>query len=75
MPKNIQASNLTKTCTADGWSEMLPIDIAVNCGYNHNISGDEGRFFWQVKVGYTIGHSVSLASLLTAVLILCIFSS
>ncbi|XP_059900455.1 vasoactive intestinal polypeptide receptor 1b [Gadus macrocephalus] len=52
---------------------MLPIDIAVNCGYNHNISGDEGRFFWQVKVGYTIGHSVSLASLLTAVLILCIF--
>ncbi|XP_030204477.1 vasoactive intestinal polypeptide receptor 1b [Gadus morhua] len=65
--------NLSKTCTADGWSEMLPIDIAVNCGYNHNISGDEGRFFWQVKVGYTIGHSVSLASLLTAVLILCIF--
>ena len=22
---------------------MLPVDIAANCGYNHNISGDEVR--------------------------------
>ena len=35
--------NLTKTCTTDGWSLMLPVDIAANCGYNHNISGDEVR--------------------------------
>uniref|UniRef100_A0AAQ5Z5R6 Vasoactive intestinal peptide receptor 1b n=1 Tax=Amphiprion ocellaris TaxID=80972 RepID=A0AAQ5Z5R6_AMPOC len=30
-------------------------------------------FFWQVKIGYTIGHSVSLISLTTAIVILCIF--
>ncbi|KAI9519562.1 Vasoactive intestinal polypeptide receptor [Dissostichus eleginoides] len=32
-----------------------------------------GKFFWQVKIGYTIGHSVSLISLTTAIVILCIF--
>ncbi|XP_028290515.1 vasoactive intestinal polypeptide receptor 1b isoform X2 [Gouania willdenowi] len=65
--------NLSKTCTADGWTEMHPIDIAVNCGYNLNGTSDEGKFFWQVKIGYTIGHSVSLISLSTAIVILCIF--
>ncbi|KAJ3611280.1 hypothetical protein NHX12_021296 [Muraenolepis orangiensis] len=44
---NVTSGNLTKTCTADGWTEMLPIDIAVNCGYNRNITGDEGKFFMQ----------------------------
>ena len=33
----------------------------------------QGKFFWQVKIGYTIGHSVSLISLTTAIVILCIF--
>ncbi|KAG7272482.1 hypothetical protein CRUP_009034 [Coryphaenoides rupestris] len=70
---NITSGNLTKTCTADGWTGMLPIDIAVICGYNRNITGEEGKFFWQVKIGYTIGHSVSLVSLVTAILILCVF--
>ncbi|XP_029955648.1 vasoactive intestinal polypeptide receptor 1b [Salarias fasciatus] len=66
--------NLSKTCTADGWTEMHPIDIAVNCGYNLNgTSDDQGKFFWQVKIGYTIGHSVSLVSLTTAIVILCVF--
>uniref|UniRef100_A0A7N8XBF9 Vasoactive intestinal peptide receptor 1b n=1 Tax=Mastacembelus armatus TaxID=205130 RepID=A0A7N8XBF9_9TELE len=66
--------NLSKTCTADGWTEMQPIDIAINCGYNLNsTSDDEGKFLWQVKIGYTIGHSVSLISLTTAIVILCIF--
>ncbi|XP_044031711.1 vasoactive intestinal polypeptide receptor 1b isoform X2 [Siniperca chuatsi] len=65
--------NLSKTCTADGWTEMHPFDIAVNCGYNLNSTSDDGKFFWQVKIGYTIGHSVSLISLTTAIVILCIF--
>lgn len=33
--------NLSKTCTADGWSEMHPLDIAVNCGYNLNGTSDD----------------------------------
>ena len=33
----------------------------------------QGTFFLQVKIGYTVGHSVSLISLTTAIGILCIF--
>ncbi|KAI9519561.1 hypothetical protein NQZ68_027742 [Dissostichus eleginoides] len=33
--------NLSKTCTADGWTEMHPIDIAMNCGYNLNSTSDD----------------------------------
>lgn len=33
--------NLSKTCTADGWTEMRPFDIAVNCGYNLNSTSDD----------------------------------
>uniref|UniRef100_A0A8C9TAG2 Vasoactive intestinal peptide receptor 1b n=1 Tax=Scleropages formosus TaxID=113540 RepID=A0A8C9TAG2_SCLFO len=65
--------NLSKTCTSDGWTELHPISIALNCGYNLNSTADEGKFYWTVKVGYTIGHSVSLISLTTAIIILCIF--
>ncbi|KAL6462840.1 hypothetical protein MHYP_G00292620 [Metynnis hypsauchen] len=66
--------NLSKTCTADGWTEVHPITIAVNCGYNLNSTGDDDNFFRSVKIGYTVGHSVSLISLTTAIVILCIFS-
>lgn len=33
--------NLSKTCTADGWTEMHPIHIVVNCGYNLNSTNDD----------------------------------
>uniref|UniRef100_A0A3P8WS90 Vasoactive intestinal peptide receptor 1b n=1 Tax=Cynoglossus semilaevis TaxID=244447 RepID=A0A3P8WS90_CYNSE len=33
--------NLSKTCTENGWTEMKPIDIAVNCGYNVNSTSDD----------------------------------
>lgn len=33
--------NLSKTCTADGWTEMDPMEIAVYCGYNLNGSIDD----------------------------------
>uniref|UniRef100_A0A8C2HJ27 Vasoactive intestinal peptide receptor 1b n=1 Tax=Cyprinus carpio TaxID=7962 RepID=A0A8C2HJ27_CYPCA len=64
--------NLSKTCTADGWTEMDPMEIAVYCGYNLNGTVDDDSFFRSVKIGYTIGHSVSLISLTTAIVILCI---
>ncbi|XP_030625469.1 vasoactive intestinal polypeptide receptor 1b [Chanos chanos] len=65
--------NLSKTCTADGWSEMNPLSNAVNCGYNSNSTVEDDKFFRSIKIGYTIGHSVSLVSLVTAIAILCIF--
>ncbi|XP_064797206.1 vasoactive intestinal polypeptide receptor 1b [Oncorhynchus masou masou] len=64
---------LSKTCTSEGWTEMHPLDIALNCGYNANNTGDDGNFFWQVKIGYTVGHSISLISLITSIVILSIF--
>jgi len=33
--------NLSKTCTADGWTEMDPMEIAVYCGYNLNGTVDD----------------------------------
>ncbi|XP_048826972.1 vasoactive intestinal polypeptide receptor 1b [Brienomyrus brachyistius] len=63
--------NLSKVCTAEGWTEMDPITMVRNCGYNS--SSDDGTFFWTVKIGYTIGHSVSLISLTTAIIILFLF--
>ncbi|XP_060755892.1 vasoactive intestinal polypeptide receptor 1b [Neoarius graeffei] len=65
--------NLSKTCTEHGWTEVLPITITVNCGYNPNGTVDDDTFFRSVKIGYTIGHSVSLISLTMAIIILCIF--
>ncbi|RXN09891.1 vasoactive intestinal polypeptide receptor 1 [Labeo rohita] len=73
MKRGVASGNLSKTCTADGWTEMDPIEIAVHCGYNLNGTVDDDSFFRSVKIGYTIGHSVSLISLTTAIVILCIF--
>uniref|UniRef100_A0A8C8GDW3 G-protein coupled receptors family 2 profile 2 domain-containing protein n=1 Tax=Oncorhynchus tshawytscha TaxID=74940 RepID=A0A8C8GDW3_ONCTS len=33
----------------------------------------QGNFFWQVKIGYTVGHSISLISLITSIVILSVF--
>uniref|UniRef100_A0AAZ3NUX6 Vasoactive intestinal peptide receptor 1a n=1 Tax=Oncorhynchus tshawytscha TaxID=74940 RepID=A0AAZ3NUX6_ONCTS len=63
--------NLSKTCTSDGWSEVSPASYALNCGYNANVT--KAEFYWAVKVGYTIGHSLSLISLTIAIVLLCTF--
>ncbi|KAJ8337157.1 hypothetical protein SKAU_G00383770 [Synaphobranchus kaupii] len=72
---NQHKGNLSKMCTRDGWTEMHPTSYALNCGYNLNStnSDDAGQFLRSVKIGYTIGHSVSLISLTAAIIILCIF--
>lgn len=88
--------NLSKTCTADGWTPVS-IDYTGDCGYdpndtvNQEVSRDEEAsacrllpfqllcfhvqesFYNAVKVGYTVGHSVSLVSLTVGVIILCVF--
>ncbi|TNM98077.1 hypothetical protein fugu_014323 [Takifugu bimaculatus] len=72
---NTHLSNLSKTCTEDGWSP-ISIDYTEECGYDFNTTvGDdhEAGFFSAIKVGYTIGHSVSLISLTIGIIILCLF--
>ncbi|XP_041659429.1 vasoactive intestinal polypeptide receptor-like [Cheilinus undulatus] len=67
--------NLSKTCSEDGWTPVSFDSYILDCGYNPNSTMDEntGEFFDAIKVGYTIGHSVSLVSLTIAIVILCLF--
>ncbi|CAK6967900.1 vasoactive intestinal polypeptide receptor-like [Scomber scombrus] len=68
--------NLSKTCTEDGWTSISIDSYIMDCGYNPNNTIDDntsGEFFDAIKVGYTIGHSVSLISLTIAIIILCFF--
>uniref|UniRef100_A0A671Y353 Vasoactive intestinal peptide receptor 1a n=1 Tax=Sparus aurata TaxID=8175 RepID=A0A671Y353_SPAAU len=64
--------NLSKTCTEDGWTSISIDSYIMDCGYNPNSTMDDntGEFFDTIKVGYTIGHSVSLISLTVAIIIL-----
>uniref|UniRef100_A0A673BCH8 Vasoactive intestinal peptide receptor 1a n=1 Tax=Sphaeramia orbicularis TaxID=375764 RepID=A0A673BCH8_9TELE len=67
--------NLSKTCTEDGWTPISLDSYIIDCGYNPNSTSDEdvGEFYGAIKVGYTIGHTVSLISLTIAIIILCLF--
>ncbi|KAI2667523.1 Vasoactive intestinal polypeptide receptor [Labeo rohita] len=52
-----QRGNISKSCTTNGWTEINPV----------------GEFLGSVRIGYTIGHTVSLISLIIAIIILCFF--
>ncbi|KAM9332843.1 vasoactive intestinal polypeptide receptor-like [Pholidichthys leucotaenia] len=69
------ARNLSKTCTADGWTSISIDSYMMDCAYNPNstMDDDAGEFYTAIKLGYTIGHSVSLISLVVAITILCFF--
>uniref|UniRef100_A0A8C6WV69 Vasoactive intestinal peptide receptor 1a n=1 Tax=Neogobius melanostomus TaxID=47308 RepID=A0A8C6WV69_9GOBI len=73
--KDIPIRNLSKTCTEDGWNPISLEAYIMDCQYNPNSTTDntEGEFYGAIKVGYTIGHSVSLISLSIAIIILCLF--
>ncbi|MBZ3877112.1 Vasoactive intestinal polypeptide receptor 2, partial [Sciurus carolinensis] len=64
--------NISKNCTREGWSEAFP-DFIEACGYSD--PEDEGKitFYVLVKAVYTLGYSVSLVSLATGSVILCLF--
>ncbi|XP_076848838.1 vasoactive intestinal polypeptide receptor isoform X2 [Brachyhypopomus gauderio] len=70
-----QKGNISKACTQDGWTEIDPSVVAQNCGYSLNFTEGEdmGQFLGSVRIGYTIGHTVSLMSLIIAIFILCFF--
>ncbi|XP_040027794.1 vasoactive intestinal polypeptide receptor-like [Gasterosteus aculeatus] len=73
---DISTSNLSKTCTEAGWTPFSIDSYVLDCGYNPNNTMDDnksGEFFGAIKVGYTIGHSVSLISLTMAIIVLCLF--
>ncbi|XP_026998625.1 vasoactive intestinal polypeptide receptor isoform X2 [Tachysurus fulvidraco] len=67
--------NISRLCTEEGWMSIDLTVSAQNCGYSLNVTEDffHGEFLRSVMIGYTIGHSVSLASLVIAIFILCFF--
>ncbi|XP_013864410.1 vasoactive intestinal polypeptide receptor isoform X2 [Austrofundulus limnaeus] len=73
--RNVSPRNLSKTCTTEGWTPISLDSYIMDCGYNPNNTMDDnsGEFFGAIKVGYTVGHSVSLISLMVAIIILCLF--
>ncbi|KAM3850012.1 vasoactive intestinal polypeptide receptor-like [Diretmus argenteus] len=72
---HLHMGNLSKTCTEDGWSQISTVSYVLDCGFNPNSTMDDetGEFYGAIKVGYTIGHSMSLISLTIAIIILCLF--
>ncbi|MEQ2285877.1 hypothetical protein AMECASPLE_036413, partial [Ameca splendens] len=67
--------NLSKICTVHGWPPSSLDSYIMDCGYNPNNTVEENmeEFYSTIKVGYTVGHSVSLISLMVAIIILCLF--
>ncbi|TSO05371.1 Vasoactive intestinal polypeptide receptor [Bagarius yarrelli] len=69
--------NISRLCTEHGWTNIDPTVSAQDCGYSLNVTEVEdfshGEFLRSVRIGYTIGHAVSLASLIIAIFILCFF--
>ncbi|KAM6978657.1 secretin receptor [Tautogolabrus adspersus] len=66
-----------RNCTDLGWSESFPPhDEACEYGFNHSSPAEvyqPQRYFLFVRIMYSVGYAISLASLSIAVTILCLF--
>lgn len=73
----IHGYNISRSCTEEGWSQLEPGPYHIACGLNDRASSldeqQQTKFYNTVKTGYTIGYSLSLASLLVAMAILSLF--
>ncbi|XP_046293563.1 vasoactive intestinal polypeptide receptor 1 isoform X3 [Marmota monax] len=73
----IQGRNVSRSCTDEGWTQLEPGPYPIACGLDDKASSlDEQQqtmFYHSVKTGYTIGYSLSLATLLIATAILSLF--
>ncbi|XP_028933546.1 vasoactive intestinal polypeptide receptor 1 isoform X1 [Ornithorhynchus anatinus] len=69
---NRHGSNVTRNCSSHGWSELTPALYTTACGYEI-LPVEEKGFYLAVKMGYTIGYSLSLITLTAATTILCLF--
>ncbi|XP_078538527.1 secretin receptor isoform X2 [Lissotriton helveticus] len=60
-----------RNCTSDGWSETSP-RVPIACDYvtNGNTSVNPTSYFNKLKDFYTVGYSLSIATLLMALVIL-----
>ncbi|XP_036397456.1 growth hormone releasing hormone receptor 2 [Megalops cyprinoides] len=65
---------ITRNCTIHGWSlPSLPYYKACLIEDNGEDTGDKQKYFAAVKLIYTIGYGMSLASLISAIVVFCTF--
>ncbi|KAF6313738.1 vasoactive intestinal peptide receptor 1 [Rhinolophus ferrumequinum] len=72
----IQDRNVSRSCTEEGWTHLEPGPYPDACGFDDKESGLDEQlkmFYSSVKIGYTTGYSLSLATLLVAMAILSLF--
>uniref|UniRef100_A0A8C9AL66 Vasoactive intestinal polypeptide receptor 1 n=1 Tax=Prolemur simus TaxID=1328070 RepID=A0A8C9AL66_PROSS len=72
----IQGHNVSRSCTDEGWTHLEPGPYPIACGLDDkasNLHEQQKMFYSSVKTGYTIGYSLSLATLLVATAILSLF--
>ncbi|XP_059183356.1 vasoactive intestinal polypeptide receptor 2-like [Centropristis striata] len=63
---------LSRNCTESGWSDVYPV-ITVACSSNNVDEPSELLFYRMVRILSTLGHSLSLITLLTSTVIICLF--
>ncbi|XP_071340646.1 vasoactive intestinal polypeptide receptor 2-like [Trachinotus anak] len=64
--------NLSRNCTERGWSDVYPV-ITVACWSNDTGEPNDLVFYRVVRILSTLGHSLSLITLLTSTIIICLF--
>ncbi|XP_076617617.1 vasoactive intestinal polypeptide receptor 2-like [Chaetodon auriga] len=64
--------NLSRNCTEKGWSVVYPV-INVACWSDNTDEPSELVFYRVVKILSALGHSLSLITLLTSTVIICLF--
>ncbi|XP_061154126.1 pituitary adenylate cyclase-activating polypeptide type I receptor isoform X2 [Syngnathus typhle] len=65
-----ELGKVRRNCSESGWSETFPHYIDA-CFYQDGNDSHADWYFVSVKAVYTVGYSMSLASLTTAVVVLC----
>ncbi|XP_038588272.1 vasoactive intestinal polypeptide receptor 2-like [Micropterus salmoides] len=63
---------LSRNCTENGWSDVYPA-ITIACWSNNTDEPSELVFYKVVKILSTLGHSLTLISLLTSTIVICLF--
>ncbi|KAJ6659353.1 hypothetical protein lerEdw1_019224 [Lerista edwardsae] len=61
-----------RSCTAQGWSEPFP-PYSVACSVEEEAALQEASYLPTVRTIYTVGYSISVASLVIAILVLVAF--
>ncbi|XP_022072949.1 vasoactive intestinal polypeptide receptor 2-like [Acanthochromis polyacanthus] len=64
--------NLSRKCTESGWSDVYPV-INVACSSDNTDEPNELIFYKVVHILSTLGHSLSLISLFTSTVVICLF--